>query len=53
MAYVELTPYLRGQRPALAGSDRDHIDRELQKIEAAIRALSAAVVELREKKRDV
>jgi hypothetical protein len=50
MAYVELTPYDRGQRPALSESDRDYMDRELKKLEAAIRSLKEAIEELRVKK---
>lgn len=53
MAYVELSPYLRGTRPQMVESEREYIDKELKKIEAAIRSLIEAVQELREKKANV
>jgi prefoldin subunit 5 len=45
--YTEITPYLRGIRPKLAESDRNYLDQELQKIEAAIRQLNDAIAQLR------
>jgi hypothetical protein len=42
-----LTGYNRAQQPAIAGNEKQWMLRELQKLEAAIRELIAAIQELR------
>jgi hypothetical protein len=43
MSYEDTAPYIRGTRPQLPESDRVYVDRELQKIEGAVRKLNSAI----------
>jgi len=49
MSYTPIDPYRRAPRPSLSASEAEWLERELRKIEEAIRALHVAIAELRAK----